>query len=380
MGKAQRRRATRKSHHESATSRPATNDRVLEATEPPAAPPHKPDLPDRHTLHRVEFGPLFNFFFGWHTGFLLFSLGSGYLGDMTMEHFDVMHTINTEGLLALQSWSVMAGVVVGFALDWLWTVGLTLAGSLFVFPVASLVFLAVAYSYSLPLVASALRGAVLISSSFTVHSCDAPKSLRLLAAAGQIYLIYYGFFGGVWAPFSSGYVAPLAFLFAVYLLSPVAGGRLLGSVALLRNMGIPRVIGFIMVSAYFFTKAIFDIFCERVWAQILKVDDPVVVERFIFPPMPPFARRSRYETNAARETRWAYWRLYHSKRGNEAALKRLGKLERRACDVCGRQADVDEPRCAVCDGCGDRRYCGVHCQRADWTRDKHSEKCSGASR
>ena len=40
MGKAQRRRATRKSHHESATSRPATNDRVLEATEPPAAPPH----------------------------------------------------------------------------------------------------------------------------------------------------------------------------------------------------------------------------------------------------------------------------------------------------------------------------------------------------
>ena len=70
-------------------------------SEPPAAPPHKPDLPDRHTLHRVEFGPLFNFFFGWHTGFLLFSLGSGYLGDMTMEHFDVMHTINTEGLCPL---------------------------------------------------------------------------------------------------------------------------------------------------------------------------------------------------------------------------------------------------------------------------------------
>ena len=207
MGKAQRRRATRKSHHESATSRPATNDRVLEATEPPAAPPHKPDL------------------------------------------------------------------------------------------------------------------------------------------------------------------------------NPGAGAsKLLGSVAVLRTIGIPRIIGFIMVSAYFFTRAIFDIFCERAWAQILKVDDPVAVESIMFPPMPPFARRPRYETNTARETRWAYWRLYYSKRGNEAALKRLGKLERRACDICGRQADVDEPRCAVCDGCGDRRYCGTLCQRADWILNKHSEQCSGASR
>ena len=88
----------------------------------------------------------------------------------------------------------------------------------------------------------------------------------------------------------------------------------------------------------------------------------------------------RFETNAARQGRWAYWRLYYSRRGNEAALKRLEKLERRACDICGRQADVDEPRCAVCDGCGDRRYCGTLCQRADWILNKHSEKCSGASR
>ena len=88
MGKAQRRRATRKSHHESATGQPETNGRPAEAPSSPATPPHKPDLPDRHTLHRgVKFGPLFNFLFGCHAGFLLFSLGSGHLGDMTMEHF-----------------------------------------------------------------------------------------------------------------------------------------------------------------------------------------------------------------------------------------------------------------------------------------------------
>ena len=107
MGKAQRRRATRKSHHESATGQPETNGRPAEAPSSPATPPHKPDLPDRHTLHRgVKFGPLFNFLFGCHAGFLLFSLGSGHLGDMTMEHFDCATSESRASLVSLWSQAI----------------------------------------------------------------------------------------------------------------------------------------------------------------------------------------------------------------------------------------------------------------------------------
>ena len=152
-------------------------------------------------------------------------------------------------------------------------------------------------------------------------------------------------------------------------------GRAPGScTVILRTFGVPRVIGFLVVGGLVSYTSYYDIFCDRELAAIIYQEDSIVTSSA------PVRKRPRFETNAARKQRWAYWRLYYSKRGNEAALKRLEKLERRACDICGRQADVDEPRCAVCDGCGDRRYCGTLCQQADWILNKHSEQCSGASR
>ena len=151
---------------------------------------------------------------------------------------------------------------------------------------------------------------------------------------------------------------------------------------ILRAFGVPRVIGFLVVGGLFSFISYFDIFKDRELAGVIYQEDSAVTpdDSLLALSNLSVRKRPRFETNAARQRRWAYWRLYYSKRGNEAALKRLGKLERRACDVCGRQADVDEPRCAVCDGCGERRYCGVLCQRVDWIMNKHSENCSGASR
>jgi hypothetical protein len=55
---------------------------------------------------------------------------------------------------------------------------------------------------------------------------------------------------------------------------------------------------------------------------------------------------------------------------------------RRLCAVCGRESPKPDPAFPVCHACGDRRYCGRDCQRADWaaghrkecprTRPKHS--------
>ena len=151
---------------------------------------------------------------------------------------------------------------------------------------------------------------------------------------------------------------------------------------ILRAFGVPRVIGFLVVGGLFSIITYFDIFKDRELAAVIYQEDNDVNPNDTFLSLSNVSvrMRPRFETNAARQGRWAYWRLYYSRRGNEAALKRLEKLERRACDICGRQADVDEPRCAVCDGCGDRRYCGTLCQRADWILNKHSEQCSGASR
>ena len=280
MGKSQRRRATRKSHHESAKGRVETNVR---------AP-----------------GPG--------------SLGEPVLYDVTMSYL-----------------------------------------------------LVVAYFYSLPLVGSALRITAWYAFNYIVQCLDAPRPLRCLAAACTNYLIYYCFFAEAWAPFSN-YMGPLVGGLLLIYFFVGTSSHFLSLTVILRTFGVPRVIGFLVVGGLVSYTSYYDIFCDRELAAIIYQEDSIVTSSA------PVRKRPRFETNAARKQRWAYWRLYYSKRGNEAALKRLEKLERRACDICGRQADVDEPRCAVCDGCGERRYCGVLCQRVDWIMNKHSENCSGASR
>ena len=375
MGKSQRRRATRKSHHESAAGRPETNGRVSETP----GSPREPVLDDLQLVPKHQYDPLFWILLGVQCGFVLYPSGqsppfkNADRRRWGIEHFDVMHTINTEGLLALQNWFVVLGVVLGVALDWVLVIITFFVGCLTNHYLSTSVRLAVVYYYSLPLFYSMLRITAWDASCYIVQMLDAPTPLRCLGAACTNYLIYYCFFAEAWTPVSS-YIAPLALGGPLLLLFGPTGSHFLFLIVILRTFGVPRVIGFLVVAGIVSTIAYHDIFCGRELAELINLEDGIVTATA------PVRKRPRFETNAARQGRWAYWRLYYSKRGNEAALKRLGKLERRACDVCGRQADVDEPRCAVCDGCGDRRYCGVHCQRADWTRDKHSEKCSGASR
>jgi len=290
-----------------------------------------------------------------------------------IEHFDVIHTINTEGLLALQDWFVVLGVVLGVALDWALGITAFFVGALMRNYVTTSYLLVVAYFYSLPLVGSALRITAWYAFNYIVQCLDAPRPLRCLAAACTNYLIYYCFFAEAWAPFSN-YVGPLVGGLLLIYFFVGTSSHFLSLTVILRTFGVPRVIGFLVVGGLVSYTSYYDIFCDRELAAIIYQEDSIVTSSA------PVRKRPRFETNAARKQRWAYWRLYYSKRGNEAALKRLEKLERRACDICGRQADVDEPRCAVCDGCGERRYCGVLCQRVDWIMNKHSENCSGASR
>ncbi len=377
MGKSQRRRATRKSHHESATSRPETNGRV-------SGSPREPVI---YELPKRQFGPLFWLLFGIQCGALLYPRGRNFEDPpmaIMIEHFDVVHTINTEGLLALQNWFVVLGVVLGVAVDWVlviitYSVGASMSNGAYI---KTPVLLAVAYRYLLPLFGSALRITAWVTSNYIVQMLDAPRPLRCLAAACTNYLIYYCFFAEAWTPYSS-YMAPLVGgLLLIFFFSVSISSHFLYLIVILRALGVPRVIGVLVVGGLFSIISYFDIFCDRQLAAVIYQEDNgiVVDDTFLALSNAPVRKRPRFETNAARQGRWAYWRLYYSRRGNEVALKRLEKLERRACDICGRQADVDEPRCAVCDGCGDRRYCGTLCQRADWILNKHSEKCSGASR
>ena len=49
-------------------------------------------------------------------------------------------------------------------------------------------------------------------------------------------------------------------------------------------------------------------------------------------------------------------------------------LERRTCDVCARQAPLEEKPHQVCGRCGGRRYCSPGCQLHDWPR--HKVRCA----
>lgn len=60
---------------------------------------------------------------------------------------------------------------------------------------------------------------------------------------------------------------------------------------------------------------------------------------------------------------------------NERQLRILRKHTRRICDVCSKRVPFTEPHFQLCDGCGERRFCGVECQRFDWLDGGHSREC-----
>ena len=53
---------------------------------------------------------------------------------------------------------------------------------------------------------------------------------------------------------------------------------------------------------------------------------------------------------------------------------RVRKRDRRTCDVCGVQGDLNDPPFPTCH-CGEWRYCGEACQVEDWGRG-HAEECA----
>ena len=63
------------------------------------------------------------------------------------------------------------------------------------------------------------------------------------------------------------------------------------------------------------------------------------------------------------------------KAGIREAASCLRAMARRTCDVCARQGSLNEEALPLCDGCGERRYCSVECQRVDWVLHGHAEAC-----
>ena len=49
-------------------------------------------------------------------------------------------------------------------------------------------------------------------------------------------------------------------------------------------------------------------------------------------------------------------------------------LERRTCDMCAKEAPLEEKPLQVCGRCGGRRYCSPSCQFHDWPR--HKARCA----
>ena len=56
------------------------------------------------------------------------------------------------------------------------------------------------------------------------------------------------------------------------------------------------------------------------------------------------------------------------------------KLARRRCDVCDLRVPLSRSHFRLCDGCGQRRYCGVSCQRRDWLENRHCDDCEDLAR
>jgi len=54
--------------------------------------------------------------------------------------------------------------------------------------------------------------------------------------------------------------------------------------------------------------------------------------------------------------------------------RKVRKMNRRTCDICGLEADENDPPLPTCD-CGVWRYCGEECQAQHWAAG-HAEECA----
>ena len=248
-----------------------------------------------------------------------------------MGEFAAIWTIKTQGLLALQSWTMIGGVIAG----WLFTRALdvvlahTMCLSAFLFEVligAPLV--ASSYDGALPICWSTFRFLRWLTASEVALSRDAPVALRLLAIAyesrcvvgpyllGTADLAFWGKnYGAVFTCFAVLFMRTLpglhaTFLFAVPSLLLSLSGY--GGLAL----------------AFYVVLRLIEVFApERGLLERLSPGD-----KYLW----TVACGMRWEKNDARAKRLAYWHTYFRDRGDDAAEKILEKSERRMCDVCGR--------------------------------------------
>ena len=281
--------------------------------------------------------------------------------------FDAMWTIKTQGLLALQSWTMICGVIVGWlftrALDVVMAHIYNIHGFSFEVMIAAPL---VASSYDLPIWSSTFRFLRWLTASENAISCDAPVAMRLLAVAYESCCVV--------GPYLLG-TADLAFwgknrgslfiCFVLLLWRNVAGLHatfLFAVPSLLLSLS-----GYGgLALAFFVVLRLIDVFApERSLLERLRPG-----ERYLW----TVKRGMRWQKNADRAKRLAYWHTYFRDRGDDAAEKILEKSERRMCDVCGRQGAVRGPRYAECGACGQRRYCSVKCQRKDWEAG-HAKLC-----
>ncbi len=337
----------------------------------PAVPGAAPAIDDcRLQVPSIKWEKTFSL--GLWCGFWLYPGGffSGSYSPLDMCQFDLSRKVERKGLLALKSWAVVLGVILGVAIDWVLRVtSLFLSRFRWRFIEMFGVAFAASFCYSLPWYAYVVRFAIWDTTASVCVTRDAPVPARILAIAYECRLVApYLVRGGLDPLFSSatGFCIVLAVFFWNSIMLNFFGRFWIGASCLCSRFIAPTV-GFAMF------------FCT-VLSQVLETLSPsTFYETWNNPSYSNWTWRvQRWEDyDHGKTARLPFWRAYHRERGHEKELKQMEKLERRTCDVCGLVGAANGPRFGVCDLCGERRYCSILCQRTDWKIFDHSEKCDG---
>ena len=374
MGKSNRRRASR-----GAAAKSASHNGSAAPAAPTAPAETTPEVEVVISRRAARVNKSFSkIMVGMYAGFCCMYPGGFFQRDpcpLDLRAYDTAWKVQKEGLLALDSWFLIAGVILGVAVDW--TFALLGTGVTFLcYDKLSLGLMFVAYCYSLPMIAFMLRVVAWAVPSWVMYCQDAPALLRYLVILWQCYVVI----PHLTAP------GACADIFRLLLSSPVG---LLASLAICYvwfNYRAASMFSFMffavslpltLVHPYVGKAA----FCYLMWGCAGEVRSPNALRSDSVNQNPKSSYAwlfPRWESDISIQHRTAYWKTYHRERGHAEAIKIMEKIERRRCDVCGLEGAATGPRFGVCDACGVRRYCSVLCQQCDW-KDGHKDQCAGSS-
>lgn len=378
MGKSNRRRASR-----GAAAKSASHNGSAAPAAPTAPAETTPEVEVVISRRAARVNKSFSkIMVGMYAGFCCMYPGGFFQKDpcpLDLRAYDTAWKVQKEGLLALDSWFLIAGVILGVAVDWT----LALLGTAVTFLFYDKLFLGlmfVAYCYSLPMIAFMLQVVAWSVPSWVMNCQDAPVPLRYLVILWQCYVII----PHLTAP------GACADIFRLLLSSPVGllASLLLCSVwFMVRSASMYSFMFFAvslpltLVHPYVGTAA----FCFLMLMCTVEIISPSSFrfEGVYQNPNPSWETHTlsfpRWESHINIQHRTAYWKTYHRERGHAEAIKIMEKIERRRCDVCGLEGAVTEPRFGVCDACGVRTYCSELCQQGDWEYGGHKEECAGSA-